>query len=218
MIQQGQQLTESSEALPSGEEGLSEETAETTEQTEETSDETVGETPEEDAEAVFSASLNVVSQSDTVKPGEAVILKIIVKNTGNSALTDVNVTYSLPDLVIFDPVEGLNFNPETRKVSYDISAIDVNAESIKEISIGIPAVANDQLRLPNKVVISSSDIEVLEKTLNLTVVLEESNTEDAQEALIVEEGTGEEQGEEDSRCFSRRRDTSGGIQSIYLFR
>ena len=141
-------------------------------------------------ETIYSASLNVVAKPATVKPGESITFKIVVKNTGNMVLNDVAVLDKLPELVIFEPIEGMQFDEELKEVSYTIDNLDPGEISVKSITVGVPIVVNEAVTLSNIVSLASEKIDTIEKKADITF-----------EASVVEETTEEESIEDEEGEF-----------------
>jgi uncharacterized repeat protein (TIGR01451 family) len=146
-------------------------------------------TEEEEAEEILEASLNVVANPESVEPGGSVTYKIVVKNTGNVTLSDIEVLDSLPEVVIFESSSAGEFDVDSKEVSYSIDSLEPGEISEQEIIVNVPIVAIELQFLTNLVTVSSEGIEPLEENTDVFIITSEEEGAAEEEA----EGTQDEE-------------------------
>jgi hypothetical protein len=120
-------------------------------------------------EGIYSASLNVVANPQTVKPGEKVTFKIIVNNTGIMPLSNIKITDKLPEVVIFNSADGFIYDDVSREASFTIANLNPGEIYQKEIVVTVPIVAADSLTLTNTANISGEKIITVQKTVDINL-------------------------------------------------
>jgi uncharacterized repeat protein (TIGR01451 family) len=141
---------------------------------------------EEEDEEVSEASLNVVANPESVEPDGSVTYKIVVKNTGDVALSDIEVNDTLPEIVIFESSSAGEFNEDSKEVSYTIDSLEPGEISEQEITVNIPIVAKELQFLTNLVTVSSEEIESVQENTKVFIITseeEEAAEEEAEEEI-----------------------------------